>query len=123
MWVLRRLALRRERLDRILGRDMRDAVVRAAHAREAVPTALDGLVEALVIRRAEEVPMGLNRHLLGSLEVDRGRHLGREGLGQKRHSGRTSLKARAYNRTRQTAPVSQLAAAECGYGGARMQHG
>src|SRR4051812_33338785 len=120
MWVLRRLALRRERLDRILGRHMRDAVVRAAHAGEAVPPALDGLVQALVVSRAEEVPVGLDRHLLVALEVDRGRHLGGEGLGQKRHSGRTSLKARAYNRTRQIAPVSHLAAAESAYGRLRM---
>src|SRR6267143_6400419 len=47
--ALGRLALGGERLDRIFGRNVADGVVRAPHAREAVPAALDRLVEALVI--------------------------------------------------------------------------
>src|SRR5712671_6144593 len=98
---LRRLPLGGEGLDRILGRDLGDGVVGATHAGEAVPAALDRLVEALVVRGAEEVAMGLDRHLFVALEVDGRRHLGRERLGQKRHSVGPPWKARAYNRTRQ----------------------
>src|SRR5262249_40124393 len=101
---LRRLPLRGERLDRILGGDVGDGVIRTTHAGEAVPAALDGLIQALVVGGAKEVAMGLDRHLLVALEVDGRRHLGREWLGQKRHSVEPPSEARAYNRTRQPPP-------------------
>src|SRR5437868_11387596 len=83
---------------------MGHGVVRATHAGEAVPAALDGLVQALVIGGAEKVSMGLDRHLFVALEIDGRRHLGRERLRQKRHSIEPPYEARAYNRTRQPSP-------------------
>src|SRR5438445_5699270 len=102
--VLRGLALGCEGLDGVLGRYVGHGVVRATHAGEAVPAALDGLVQALIIGGAEEVAMSLDRHLLVALKIDGRRHLGRERLRQKRHSNGPPCEARAYNRTRQRSP-------------------
>src|SRR5712692_10486781 len=82
---LRRLPLRGEGLDGIFRRDLCDGVIGAANAGEAVPAALDGLVEALVVRGAEEVAVRLDRHLAVALEADGRRHLGGERLREQCH--------------------------------------
>src|SRR3989441_4055117 len=102
--VLRGLALGCEGLDGVLGRYVGQGVVRAAHTGEAVPAALDGLIQALVIGGAEEIAMSLDRHLLVALQIYGRRPLGRERLRPKGHSNGPPCEARAYNRTRQPSP-------------------